>query len=52
MRSVGRMAWIAVWAWLCQAAVGHARLGPRHPPIPGVHNSGWVQSPGGAGYSM
>jgi len=23
-------------------------LGPQHPPIPGVHNSGWVQSPGGA----
>lgn len=23
------------------------RLGPQHPPIPGVHNSGWVQSPGG-----
>jgi hypothetical protein len=21
-------------------------LGPQHPPIPGVHNSGWVQSPG------
>ena len=20
--------------------------GPQHPPIPGVHNSGWVQSPG------
>src|SRR5690349_3144653 len=20
-------------------------LGPQHPPIPGVHNSGWVQSP-------
>jgi hypothetical protein len=25
------------------------RLGPQHPPIPGVHNSGWVQSPGVAG---
>lgn len=25
------------------------RLGPQHPPIPGVHNSGWVQSPGAAG---
>src|SRR3954466_2952277 len=25
------------------------RLGPQHPPIPGVHNSGWVQSPGRAG---
>lgn len=24
-------------------------LGPQHPPIPGVHNSGWVQSPGRAG---
>ncbi|MBW4329933.1 1,4-beta-xylanase [Stakelama sp. CBK3Z-3] len=24
------------------------RLGPQHPPIPGVHNSGWVQSPGTA----
>src|SRR5499427_2647252 len=22
--------------------------GPQHPPIPGVHNSGWVQSPGAA----
>jgi hypothetical protein len=22
------------------------RLGPQHRPIPGVHNSGWVQSPG------
>src|SRR5256886_1098901 len=21
-------------------------LGPQHPPIPGVHNSGWMQSPG------
>jgi hypothetical protein len=21
-------------------------LGPQHPPIPGVHNSGWVQGPG------
>lgn len=21
-------------------------LGPQHPPVPGVHNSGWVQSPG------
>jgi len=21
-------------------------LGPQHPPIPGVHNSGWLQSPG------
>jgi hypothetical protein len=25
------------------------RLGPQHPPTPGVHNSGWVQSPGAAG---
>jgi hypothetical protein len=25
------------------------RLGPQHPPIPGVHNSGWVQSPGTKG---
>jgi Cellulase (glycosyl hydrolase family 5) len=24
----------------------HPRLGPQHPPIPGIHNSGWVQSPG------
>jgi hypothetical protein len=24
------------------------RLGPQHPPIPGVHNSGWLQSPGAA----
>jgi len=23
-------------------------LGPQHPPIPGIHNSGWVQSPGTA----
>ncbi len=23
--------------------------GPQHPPIPGVHNSGWVQGPGMAG---
>ena len=22
------------------------KMGPQHPPIPGVHNSGWVQSPG------
>lgn len=33
------------------------KLGPQHPPIPGVHNSGWVQAPGrarledAAGYS-
>ena len=26
-------------------------LGPQHPPIPGVHNSGWVQSPGRQGLS-
>jgi hypothetical protein len=25
------------------------QLGPQHPPIPGVHNSGWVQSPGTKG---
>jgi hypothetical protein len=24
----------------------YPNLGPQHPPIPGVHNSGWVQSPG------
>jgi hypothetical protein len=24
------------------------RLGPQRPPIPGIHNSGWVQSPGAA----
>ena len=24
------------------------QLGPQHPPIPGVHNSGWVQAPGAA----
>ncbi|HKE96389.1 MAG TPA: hypothetical protein VKB34_18925 [Povalibacter sp.] len=24
------------------------QLGPQHPPIPGVHNSGWVQAPGRA----
>lgn len=23
-------------------------LGPQHPPRPGIHNSGWVQSPGAA----
>ncbi len=27
------------------------KLGPQHPPIPGVHNSGWVQSPGQKGIS-
>ena len=27
------------------------QLGPQHPPIPGVHNSGWVQSPGAAALS-
>ena len=26
-------------------------LGPQHPPTPGVHNSGWVQSPGAKGLS-
>ena len=24
------------------------QLGPQHPPTPGIHNSGWVQSPGAA----
>ena len=24
----------------------YPKLGPQHPPIPGVHNSGWLQSPG------
>ena len=24
------------------------KLGPQHPPTPGVHNSGWVQGPGAA----
>ena len=24
----------------------HPRLGPQRAPVPGVHNSGWVQSPG------
>jgi hypothetical protein len=24
----------------------YPKLGPQHPPIPGVHSSGWVQSPG------
>lgn len=24
------------------------KAGPQHPPIPGVHNSGWVQAPGAA----
>src|SRR5579883_2916338 len=23
------------------------KLGPQHAPVPGVHNSGWVQAPGG-----
>lgn len=27
------------------------KLGPQHPPIPGIHNSGWVQSPGAAALS-
>ena len=27
------------------------QLGPQRPPIPGVHNSGWVQSPGAAALS-
>ena len=30
----------------CWDPVPH--LGPQHPPIPGIHNSGWVQSPGAA----
>lgn len=25
------------------------KLGPQHPPIPGVHNPGWVQAPGALG---
>ncbi|ABF39322.1 conserved hypothetical protein [Candidatus Koribacter versatilis Ellin345] len=25
------------------------KLGPQHPPVPGVHNSGWMQSPGRKG---
>jgi hypothetical protein len=29
----------------------YPKLGPQHPPIPGVHNSGWVQSPGAHGIS-
>jgi hypothetical protein len=24
----------------------HPQLGAQHPPVPGVHNSGWVQGPG------
>ena len=28
----------------CWEATPHP--GPQHPPIPGIHNSGWVQSPG------
>jgi hypothetical protein len=24
-------------------------LGPQHPPVPGVHNSGWMQAPGARG---
>lgn len=27
----------------------HPKLGRQHAPVPGVHNSGWVQSPGAAG---
>jgi hypothetical protein len=27
------------------------RLGRQHPPVPGVHNSGWVQSPGATALS-
>ena len=26
----------------------YPKLGPQHPPIPGVHKSGWVQAPGAA----
>jgi hypothetical protein len=29
----------------------HPHLGPQHPPTPGIHNSGWVQSPGAAALS-
>src|ERR1700743_118272 len=29
------------WCW-----EPNPHLGRQHPPIPGVHNSGWVQSPG------
>src|SRR6266700_7331098 len=29
----------------------YPKLGTQHPPIPGVHNSGWVQSPGAAALS-
>jgi hypothetical protein len=29
----------------------HPKLGPQHPPIPGVHNSGWVEAPGADGLS-
>jgi hypothetical protein len=27
----------------------YPKLGAQHPPVPGVHNSGWVQSPGAEG---
>jgi hypothetical protein len=27
------------------------KLGSQHPPIPGIHNSGWVQSPGASALS-
>ena len=30
----------------------NSKLGPQHPPIPGVHNSGWVQAPGAARWPM
>ncbi len=33
----------------CWDPVPH--LGLQHPPVPGVHNSGWVQSPGAKGLS-
>src|SRR5579883_2920232 len=29
----------------------HPHLGKQHAPVPGVHNSGWVQSPGAAALS-
>ncbi len=29
----------------------HPKLGPQHPPIPGLHNSGWVEAPGAEGLS-
>lgn len=32
----------------CYGFEGEARLGKQPDPVPGVHNSGWVQSPGAA----